>query len=373
MKITKDKKVLVSGASIAGLSTAWWLNHIGYNVTVVEQAPAPRTAGAAVDINMPTVEIAKRMGLYEKFKVHQLGVDRIEYKNTDDITEGTINISEYAEHDSDEIEIERDRFVEVMMHELGRDVTFIFSNSISSLEEAENSINVAFKTGLQESYDLVLGCDGSHSGTRKVWFGPEDDYAHAMGAYFSISIVNKLLVPQRVMQTFSVPNRSIMLNGYNNKTDIIFMFLSDSEIPYDYRDIDQQRQIISEQFKNTGWRTTELLNEIEQSGNFYFDRFCQIKMPKWSKGRVALIGDAAYGPSPASGQGGSLAMQGAAAVADALFKHNGAHHLAFEEYELNLRPHIEAVQSMAAQNVKDHFILRTEEEIRKRNTEAKLF
>lgn len=96
-------------------------------------------------------------------------------------------------------------------------------------------------------------------------------------------------------------------------------------------------------------------------------------MPSWSKGRVALVGDAAYCPSPASGQGGSLAIQGAAAIADALLKHNGDYEPAFREYDRNLRPSIEEIQAIAEQNVKTNFVLKTEEEIRRRNTEAKLF
>ncbi|MBB6108516.1 2-polyprenyl-6-methoxyphenol hydroxylase [Mucilaginibacter lappiensis] len=369
----KDQKVLISGASIAGLSTAWWLNHIGYRVTVVELAAAPRIDGAAVDLNGPTVEIAKRMGLYEQLKSYRLGVDRIEYKNADDVTEGTMIINEGPESPGDEIEIEREKFVAVLTGALKNKVEFMFSNSIAGLEEIADGITVTFNHGSPQIYSLVIGCDGAHSGTRKIWFGPEAAYAHSLNAYFSISIVNKVLVPQRTMQAFSVPYKSVMLNAYNHKTDIIFMFVSETDIPYNYRDTAQQRQIITAQFEGQGWRTTELLKEIEQSESFYFDRFCQIKMPSWSKGRVVLVGDAAYCPSPAAGQGGSLAMQGAAAIADALLKHNGNHELAFTEYDRNLRPSIEEIQTIAEQNVKTNFVLKTEEEIRRRNAEAKLF
>lgn len=369
----KNKKVLVSGASIAGLTTAWWLNHIGYQVTIVEQASAPRTDGAAVDLNAPTVEITKRMGLYEQLKSHQLVVKQIEYKNADDVTEGTMVISDGLEPTADEIEIERDKFVEVLMTALKGNVEFLFNNYITGLEEAADQMDVTFKNSSRRPFDLVFGCDGSHSGTRKVWFGPEQQYSHFLGAYFSISIIPKLLVPQQIMQTFSVPYKSVMLNGYNGKTDIIFIFLSDTEVPYDYRDVIQQRKIIAEQFSGDGWRTAELLEEIQQSPGFYFDKFCQIKMPSWSKGRVVLIGDAAYCPSPAAGQGGSLAMQGAAAVADALVKHQGNYEDAFAEYERSLRPAIEDIQDTAGQNLKTNFVLKTAEDIRKRNAEAKTF
>lgn len=368
-----DQSVLISGASIAGLSTAWWLNHIGYRVTIVENAPAPRTNGAAVDLNEPTVAIAKRMDLYEQFKAHRLGVDRIEYKNAEDITEGTIVINQGPESENDEIEIERDKFVEVMLNTLRNKVTFIFEDSVTAIEESNNRLNVTFRNNQPEIFDLLFGCDGAHSNIRKSWFGPEADYAHFLGAYFSISILPKALIAQRSMQTFSVPYKTVMLNAYNNKTDVIFMFLSEADIPYDYRDIAQQRSIIAANFAGEAWRSTELLEEISNSDSFYFDKFCQIKMPSWSKGKVVLIGDAAYCPSPASGQGGSLAMQGAAAIADALVKHHGDHELAFAEYEQNLRPAIEEIQAIAEEHVKTHFILKTEEDIRRRNTEAKLF
>jgi 2-polyprenyl-6-methoxyphenol hydroxylase-like FAD-dependent oxidoreductase len=175
------------------------------------------------------------------------------------------------------------------------------------------------------------------------------------------------------MQTFSVPCKTVSLNAYNGKTDIIFIYLSDEEIDYDYRDIAGQRQMVTDEFTGQGWRTGELLQEVEDADSFYFDKFTQIKMPAWSKGRVALIGDAAYCPSPAAGQGGSLALQGGAAIANALNKHAGNYNLAFAEYERSLRPLIEEVQGAAAKNIKTYFVLKTAEEIYKRNTEARVF
>ena len=164
-----------------------------------------------------------------------------------------------------------------------------------------------------------------------------------------------------------------MLNAYNNKTDIIFCFFSEKEISYDYRDIAQQRKIILEQFDELGWRTPELLEEVQGLENFYFDKFCQIKMPSWTKGRVALIGDAGYCASPAAGMGASLSIDGAAALADALVKNNGDFKLAFEDYNKNLRPFIEEVQATAELNVRESFIPRTEEAIRKRNEQENPF
>jgi 2-polyprenyl-6-methoxyphenol hydroxylase-like FAD-dependent oxidoreductase len=234
-------------------------------------------------------------------------------------------------------------------------------------------MEVHFRKSPQRVFDQVIGCDGIHSGVRKIWFGQEEEYSHFLGAYSSITIVNKLLVKQKTMQMYNVPGKAVMLNAYNNKTDIIFCFLSENEIPYDYRDIEQQRAIIMEQFSGLGWRTPALLEELESSDNFYFDKFCQIKMPCWTKGRVALVGDAGYCASPAAGRGASLSIEGAAALADALKKYHGDFESAFQEYNKKLRPFIEEVQATAEFNVRENFIPATEEAIRKRNVEAKGF
>lgn len=364
------KEVLVSGASIAGLSTAYWMNKVGYNVTVVEMAGEIRSGGTAVDLRGNTINIAKRMGIFEQLKANRLTLELITFKNADDVTEGSILLkNEGAQRSDDELEIERDKLLSVLFNSVANDVEFIFNNSITALRETKDAINVTFKDGSQRAFDLVFGCDGTHSGVRKIWFGDETEYSHFLEAYFSVSIVDKLLIEQNTMQFYNVPGKGCMLNAYKNKTDVVFNFLSEKEIPYGYHDVEQQRKIILEHFVEQGWRTDELLSEVENSKNFYFDKLCQIKMPSWTKGRVALVGDAAYCASPAAGMGGSLAMEGAAAVADALQKHDGNFELAFLDYNKDLRPFIDEIQAEAEINARENFIPRTEEAIRKRNTQ----
>ena len=362
----KEKSVLISGASIAGMSTAWWMNKLGYKVTVVEIA--------AVDIRGAAADAIKRMGVFEQLKANRLHVEMVEFKNAADVTEGSILVNNAdAELPDDDVEIERDIFVDVLFNDLKNNVEFIFNNSITALNETKDEIQVTFKNDGQRAFDLVVGCDGIHSVVRKIWFGEEAEYTHFLGAYFSITIVNKLLVKQKTMQMYNVPDKGIMLNAYKNKTDIIFCFNSEKELLYDYRDTAQQRKIILEQFAGEGWRTAELLEEAQHSGNFYFDKFCQIKMPSWTKGRVALVGDAGYCASPAAGMGASLSLIGAAALAGALQKHHYNFELAFQDYNKNLRLFIEEVQATAEFNVRENFIPRTEEAIQKRNTQTTVF
>ena len=371
MESSTNKKVLVSGASFAGLSTAYWMNKLGYQVTVIEIAEGLKKGGTPVNILSNTINIVERMGLLNQIKLNKLNMELMEFKNTDDVTERLEYIQKNQEDRGEvEYEIERDVLLNMMYNAVKDDVTFIFGDSIISLAEANHGVAVTFKTSPTRSFDLIFGCDGIHSAVRKYWFGDEVNFSHFLKTYFSITIVNKLLIPENTIQMYSEPGKTIMLSAYNNKTDIVLCFFSPQEIPYDYRNEEQQRNIILEHFTGTGWRTPELLEELKQSKTFYFDKLCQMKMPSWTKGRVALVGDAGYCASPAAGRGGSLAIDGAAAMADAFEKCNGNYELAFQEYNNSFRPFIEEIQADVVNFNLDMLVPKTEEAIRKRNKDG---
>ncbi|RYE24699.1 MAG: hypothetical protein EOP45_05525, partial [Sphingobacteriaceae bacterium] len=206
-------KVLISGASIAGLTAAYWMNKIGYQVTVVELANAPRMGGTAVDLRTQTLDVIRRMGIFEQLKSKALNLEIIEFKNTDDETENAISLkNEQQKHQDDEIEIERTSLISILFEKIKSDVEFVFGNSITVLSETKDNIQVTFKSGSERSFDLVFGCDGTHSGVRKIWFGEESEYSHFLEAYFSVTIVDKSLIKPNTMQFYNVPGKACMLN-----------------------------------------------------------------------------------------------------------------------------------------------------------------
>ena len=373
MEAANGKNVLVSGASIAGLTTAYWLNNLGYHVTVVELAAGPRLGGAAINVQGEALVSARRMGLFEQLKAHRLPPVQFAFTTADEVPETFSPLPAVAEplspDDPEEVEIERDKLVTMLLGTIQGKVEFLFHNRITGLTETADAIHVTFQQGAPRAFDLVFGCDGLHSGVRQLWFGAEAEYSHFMEHYASLTIVNRLLLAQNTARLYNEPGKGVLVNAYNGKTDIILWFFAAQEIPYDYRDAGQQREIVLQQFAGLGWRTPELLAEVERTGISYFDKFCQIKMPSWTKGRVALVGDAGYCASPAAGIGASLAMSGAAAVADALEEHNGNFSAAFQAYNQNLRPFVEETQATAAVMLDTFFVPKTEEAIRARNAQ----
>jgi 2-polyprenyl-6-methoxyphenol hydroxylase-like FAD-dependent oxidoreductase len=345
---TESRAALVSGASFAGLATAFWLNQLGYRVTVIEVAPGLRRGGTPVDIEGETIAILTRMGLMEAVRARTLPPRRFAFKDAENATLGDM-----AHHPDDEAgpryEIHRDDLLDVLCGAIEGDVELRFNRSIAAIEERPEAVSATFSDGSQQEFALICGCDGNRSNTRKLVFGDGEQFTHFMGGYLYLKVVpdTGLLEPNS-SEVFAVPGRMAMLNGYDDRTDIGFGFRTAGEIRYDYRNKDQQRRLIKEHFSGLNWKVPDMLARMGEDNDFYFDRISQIRMPTWSHGRITLVGDAGYCVSPFAGLGGSMAIIGAGRLADALARHPDNHAAAFYAYEEGLRPFVEQVQERAA-------------------------
>jgi 2-polyprenyl-6-methoxyphenol hydroxylase-like FAD-dependent oxidoreductase len=342
-----DRSVLVSGAGFAGLTTAWWLNRLGYRVVIVEAAKTLRRGGTPVDIEGETIDVLTRMGLIEAVRAKALPPRGLEFKDEDDVTLASIG----AEADPAALtryEIHRDDLLDILAGGLPEEIELLFGRSIEQLTDGPDAVSVTFTDRSQRDFALVFGCDGNRSNTRRLVFGGDDEVTYFMGGYFFLKVVPQTgLLPANRSQVFSVPGRTALLNGYDDRTDICFGFRTEREIEYDYRDRAQQRRLIHVHFDSLGWKVPAMLASVKDD-DFYFDRINQIRMPNWSLGRVALVGDAGYCVSPLAGFGGSMAIIGAGRLATSLERYPEDHVTAFRQYESGLRPFVEEVQERAA-------------------------
>jgi 2-polyprenyl-6-methoxyphenol hydroxylase-like FAD-dependent oxidoreductase len=344
--------VLVSGASFAGLATAYWLNRLGYRVTVVELALGLRKGGTPVDIEGDTIGILKRMGMYDAVRAKVLPPRAFEFKDAQDHTLGSFGLDTGPEASPQtRFEIHRDDLLEILFAGVHGSVEMLFGRSIKHLEDGTDGVTVTLDDGSRRTVALVFGCDGNRSNTRKLVFGEEKNFTYFMGGYVYLKVVPVTgLLPPNVSQVFSVPRRTVMLNGYDDRTDIGLAFRTEGEIEYDYRDRAQQRALIHDHFDELGWKTPAGLKHVDTDDDFYFDRINQIRMPCWSKGRVALVGDAGYCVSPVAGMGGSMAIIGAGRLAEAFERHGADYAAAFMDYHDKLHAFVDEVQERAARD-----------------------
>ena len=364
----RGPRVLISGASFAGLTSAFWMNELGYEVTIVETGTGLKKGGTPVDITDDTIRIVERMGILEAIRNRSLPPRVVEFTNIDGGTDARLEPEPVeAGAPVDGYEIPRDDLLAILFAAVEDDVEMRFQNSIQTLTDIPNGVRASFRDGPDGDFDVVLGCDGNHSVVRKLRFGPEAEFSHFLHNYFTVAIVDGTLIPKNTTRILSTPGRTLMMNAYENKTDVSFLFHSDDEISYDYRDVQQQKDIVRTRFADAGAPFTDVFEHAENADNFYFDKLSQTKMPHWTTGRVALVGDSGYCASPAAGMGGSLAIIGATALFDAFRSAGGDIELAFAAYETSLRPVVEKIQAGAVEFGLASFFPETDEAIRARN------
>ncbi|MBV6810009.1 hypothetical protein KWH19_09390 [Xanthomonas campestris pv. pennamericanum] len=224
-----------------------------------------------------TVDIISRMELLDELRALSLPPKRTEFRDAQDHVVATMEGQDTLPQ-SEDYEIERDVLLELLLGKIKGRVECIFDDSIAAIAQSFDDVEVTFSGGNRRRFDLVFGCDGSHSSLRKMVFGPEQEFALFLQHYFAIAIVDTLLIAQGTTQIYNVPDKAMMLNAYNGKTDVCFCFYSENELDYDYRDAEQQRRIIRQHFENEGWRAPEMIAEALRSPNVYFDKFSQIRM-----------------------------------------------------------------------------------------------
>jgi len=320
--MTNEKgRILVSGASIAGLTVAYWLDRYGFDVTVVERSAGLRPGGQALDIRGPALEVARRMGVLEEFRQRTTelrGMSMVDDSGTE-IYRTTERTLTGGRLDSEDLEVLRDDLVDILHAACGARVRFVFDDRITNLTQDAYGIDVEFHNTEPARYDAVIGADGAHSGTRRLVFGPEQPFLRYMGGYVAIMTVPNFLGLDR-WQTFLMGSgdagAGLIGLDAGGTARAYLGFESEEPVEYDYRDEEAQKRLLAERAAGLGWVVPQILDHMrDDASGFHFDARIQVVMEHWTKDRVALVGDAGYAVSLTTGQGASMAMTGAYVLA----------------------------------------------------------
>lgn len=341
-------RILVSGGGVAGLSAGIDLVAGGHDVTLVERSTHLRVNGSPIDIRGDSIGVAAKMGVLDAIEAHRIDMsERIQFVDASDRVVADLQADEVNDT-ADDVEIPREDLVTILRAALPTTTPLIFAESISELHDDGAGVDVHFASGASDRYDLVVGADGMHSATRRLTFGPEHRFLRHLGFYTAIAQLPSHTRTGGVNSMFNLPGRLVGITGYGDKALAVFIFRS-PWIDYDYRDLDAQKKILTEAYAgHREWRIDELLEAARNDPELYFDSVSQIDMTTWHRGRVVLVGDAAYCASPLAGRGTSLALTGAWFLAEALRDHADDVERAVAQYERLQRPHALRAQATAA-------------------------
>lgn len=346
--------MLICGAGAAGLSLAQLLGSQGHRVTLVESAPTVRNGGLAIDVRAGALEVAARMGILETLQRARIQMilgtafvdagDRVLGTMTPELVAG-----EFYEEGENDIEVSRRVLNEALLAAIDLPtVELRYETTVTAVAEDTDGVDVTLSDGTVRRVDLVVGADGLHSTVRRLTFGPEAQFVHHLGIYVALFEVPTTLAPELGGRMYNAPGRMCSVLNYGDRAVAMALFRSPF-LDHDYRDIARQREIVREAYREeTGWRIPAVVAALDVP-EFYFDAVSQVKLPTWSRGRVVLIGDAAHCSALLSGMGTSLAMLGAATLADELAV-DGDLASAFSRYQQRMSPVVTRAQASVDAN-----------------------
>ncbi|MFI2364632.1 FAD-dependent monooxygenase [Promicromonospora sp. NPDC019610] len=347
------RTVLITGASLAGPTLAYWLHRYGFAVTVVEKAHAPRGGGYPIDVRGTAVEVVRRMGILPALQVAHIDTGRFTFLDADGGEVAALHPSAVAGSVAGrDLEVGRGDLTAALYETVRDDVEFVFDDSVDTLDQHESGVDVTFRSGGQRTFDVVVGADGMHSGTRKVLFGPEEQFHRYLGYGFAVFTMPNFLGLTRELLMWNTPGRAAALYATGDADDDLHAFLNFHQpeqplgvVREGLREPDAQRDLVARTYAGAGWEVTRIVEAMHQADDLFFDTAGQIRMLSWSSGRVAFVGDAAYAPSFLTGQGSSLALVGAYMLARSLATH-GDHVDAFAAYERDTREFVTMNQAL---------------------------
>lgn len=317
--------VLISGGGVAGLCLAWWLHrrNLTSKITVIERAPEPRISGQAVDIRNAAVNVIKQMGLEESIKAKTTTEEGIEFVYADGKTKASFGTTgeDGAQSLTSEYEILRGDLAKIFYERTERldGIEYVYDESISEIQEVKDGrIQVAFKNRLpQAEYDLVIGADGMISQTRRIVFGkgPEDkDYLHPLGQYCAFFTISRIGSDTKWAQWYVAPGGHAVVTRPDQYGETrAYLAVTDSNLSrFDEikkamkQNSEVQKAWLEKEFEGAGWQTARVVEGMKTAPDFYMTEIAQVKMDQFVTGRVALLGDAGYCPTPISGMVGIL-------------------------------------------------------------------
>ncbi|MCX2711816.1 FAD-dependent monooxygenase [Mycolicibacterium sp. J2] len=341
--------VLICGAGIAGPALAYWLSPAGYHVVVVETAPGIRSGGQTVDLRGAGHDVTAKMGLLEAVTAKALDQRGAAWVRADGSRRAEMPVTAFHGNGLvSKLEILRGDLVEVLYRATEANTEYRFGTTISAIDGA----TVTLSDGSTVTADLIVGADGPHSTVRRLVFGPEEQFTTPLGGYNAWFSAPDTAGLDGWFLLYQEPGLNASMRPSHDpavaKAGLAFR---STPVDYDRRDTGAQIDLLRRYFADAQWHCPQLLDAAAAADDFHFDAFLQVHMDSFTRGNVALVGDAGYCASPLSGMGTSLALVGAYVLAGELGPADSfaAEALpdALTRYETVLRPYIERCQTLA--------------------------
>ncbi|MBB3691809.1 tryptophan-rich sensory protein [Sphingomonas sp. BK580] len=341
-----SSKVLITGASVAGNTVAWWLERAGFDVTVVERAPAFRDGGQNVDVRGVGRAVMRQMGLEEAALAQGTGEEGTAWVEADGRIAAQFLTDDLGrDGPTAEMEILRGDLASLLYDGARERARYRFDDHVVAIDQDEEAAEVSFAGGTRERYDAVIVAEGVGSATRELVF-PGENRPRWMDMTIAYFTIPRAADDDRLWRWYHAPGgRSVSLRPDRHGTTRAMLTVQKPPEGEQEWDGDRQKAWLAETFADAGWQAPRVLAGMRDTADFYLDVLRQVRMERWSSGRVALCGDSAWCVTPLGGVGTTLAVTGARVLAGELTRARDVP-AALAAYERAMRPMVEKAQGV---------------------------
>ncbi|GAA1900749.1 FAD-dependent monooxygenase [Lapillicoccus jejuensis] len=345
--MTTAPHALVTGASIAGLSTAWWLSRVGWRVTVLERADGFREGGQNVDVRGVGREVLHRMGLY----------DAVLARNTTEVGTRFVDddggvVAELPSDDPDgataELEVLRGDLAGLLRDRLPETVELVFGDSLETLTEEGDAAVVRTHAGRTFRADLVVVAEGVRSSTRDQLLADATEPT-PLGITMVFGTIPRTDDDDRYWRWYTAPGgRQVHLRpDPHGTTRAMLAYAHGDDEDEGLAGVDRDTMLarLRGRFTDAGWQAQRVLDGFAASDDVYADDLERMTVTTYHRGRVVLAGDAAWCVTPLGGGGASLALTGGYVLAAFLSTSPDDREAALTSYEAWMRELVDAVPS----------------------------
>lgn len=277
-------KVAISGAGVAGAALAHWLQRTGHTPTVIERAPKFRTGGYMIDFWGVGYQVAKRMGITDQIAAAGYHMEHVRSVGPTGKVKADLGVDVFRRMVGDDFtSLPRGDLAAAIYTTIEDQVETIFDDSIATIDEHRDGVRLTFERTAPRDFDLVIGADGLHSNVRRLVFGPERDFEHYLGCKVAACVVDGYRPrDERSYVLYNTVDRQLArfaLRG--DRTMFLFVFRAEHDNPGV-----APKDELRDQFGDVGWESRDILAALDDVEDLYFDVVSQIRMDRWSRGRV---------------------------------------------------------------------------------------
>jgi 2-polyprenyl-6-methoxyphenol hydroxylase-like FAD-dependent oxidoreductase len=344
-------RIIINGAGIAGPTLAYWLRKSSHQVLLVEAAPRLRRGGYVLDFWGVGYDVAEKMGLLPRIRELGYQVREVRFVDRHGHKRGGFPVDVFGRLANGRFTtLQRSDLAATIYGALDGAVETIFGDSVASVVETGHCVRVGFDQGSPREADLVVGADGLHSRVRRLVFGPDAGVEVSLGYHVAAFAVEGYRPREELVYvSHAAPGRQVSRwSMREDRTVFLFAFRDEHLTGKSPSDEQERKAVLASVFADVGWECPQILAAMESVGDIYFDRVSQIRMDCWTKGRTALVGDAAASVSLMAGEGAGLAMAEAYVLAGELRNCGGDHAAAFARYQERMMPWLKRKQRSAA-------------------------